>query len=54
MTGGGPGRASLVMVLYIYLSAFEVSDLSYAATMAVILFGIVFALTLIQKKVFGE
>jgi len=54
MTGGGPGRASLVMVLYIYLSAFEVSDLSYAATMAVILFGIVFGLTLIQKKVFGE
>ncbi len=52
MTGGGPGRASLVLVLYIYLSAFEAWDLGYAATIAVMLFCIVFAMTLVQKRVF--
>ena len=52
MTSGGPGRASLVLALHIYLSAFEGWDLGYAATIAVILFSIVFTMTLVQKRVF--
>jgi multiple sugar transport system permease protein len=45
MTGGGPGRASLFYVLYLYRNAFEYNKMGYACAMAWVLFVIILALT---------
>lgn len=50
MTGGGPGRATNVLVYRIYQEAFINYNVGYASAMAVVLFLIVFALTAIQFK----
>lgn len=54
MTGGGPGRASLMLVQYIYDAAINQMRLGYASAAAVLLFLGVFGLTLIQLRVLGE
>lgn len=46
-TGGGPGRSTLVYVLYLYRNAFEFFRLGYASALAWILLGIVLAFTLL-------
>lgn len=53
MTRGGPGYATMPMVQYIYLSAFESFEMGYASAMACVLFAIVLALTLLQLRFFG-
>lgn len=50
MTDGGPGRATNVLVYRIYQEAFENCNVGYASSMAVILFLIIFTITLIQFK----
>lgn len=45
MTGGGPGNASLFLVLYLYRNAFQYFQLGYASVLAWVLFGIIAALT---------
>jgi len=50
MTEGGPGRATSVLVHYLYQSAFEYFQMGYASAIAWVLFFIVFGLTLIQLK----
>lgn len=50
MTGGGPGFSSTVMVHYIYKQAFQVGEMGYASTGGVVLFLIIFILTLLQMK----
>jgi multiple sugar transport system permease protein len=45
MTGGGPGRASLFYVLYLYRNAFEYNKMGYACALAWVLFLIILALT---------
>lgn len=50
MTGGGPGRASLVLVVYMYQQAFNAMNSSYGATIGILLFSIVFLLTLAQLR----
>lgn len=50
MTGGGPGFSSTVMVHYIYKQAFQVGEMGYASAGGVILFLIIFILTLLQMK----
>jgi len=48
MTNGGPGNASLMLVLYIYRNAFQNFDMGYAALLAWVLFCLVLILTLLQ------
>jgi multiple sugar transport system permease protein len=50
MTGGGPGRASFVLVLYIFIKGFEEFSPGYAAALSVILFFIILVITLVQQK----
>lgn len=51
MTGGGPNRATEVVVLLLYNTAFTNFRYSMANAMAVILFFIILALTVFQMKV---
>lgn len=48
MTGGGPGRATSVIVHYLYQNGFEYFRMGYASAMAYVLFFLVFILTIIQ------
>lgn len=48
MTGGGPENGTLVLAFYIYQQAFEFFDIGYASALAMIMFVIVLALTLLQ------
>jgi len=48
MTQGGPENATLVLAFYIYQQAFEFFNVGYAAALAVIMFGMILALTLLQ------
>ena len=50
MTDGGPGRSSNVLVYRIYQEAFRNYDFGYASAYAVVLFLIVFVITLIQFR----
>ncbi len=50
ITRGGPADASLFFVLYIYRWAFEFFQMGYASALAVILFLIVLALTLVVLR----
>ena len=50
MTRGGPGTATLVYVMHLYLNAFEYQKMGYASALAWVLFLIIMALTLIQLK----
>lgn len=54
MTGGGPGRASLVIVYYIYQHAFRWFSMGYAASVALVLFIVIFVLTVIQIRLSGR
>lgn len=49
MTGGGPENSTILMVNYIYGQAFGNAKLGRGAAASVILFLVIFALTLIQK-----
>jgi multiple sugar transport system permease protein len=51
---GGPNYSTLTVVLYMYQTA--ISDLrwGYAATMGVVLFAVIFGLTLVQRLLFGR
>lgn len=51
---GGPLDATMTMVLYIYRTGFRDFQMGYACAVAFILFIIIFVLTLIQRKFFGE
>ncbi len=52
MTGGGPGGETEVLLTYMYRQAFEFLDFGYGAALAVILTAIVFALSVVQLRVF--
>ncbi|MGV8885963.1 MAG: carbohydrate ABC transporter permease [Microbacteriaceae bacterium] len=49
-TSGGPGNSTRVIYYYIYQKAFEQFDMGYASAMAVVLFAIIFTLSLIQIR----
>jgi multiple sugar transport system permease protein len=51
LTAGGPGDASLMLVLYIYQNAFQNFKMGYASVLAWLLFCIVLLITLIQFRV---
>jgi multiple sugar transport system permease protein len=48
MTGGGPENGTLVLAFYIYQQAFEFFEIGYASALAMIMFVIVLALTVVQ------
>jgi ABC-type sugar transport system permease subunit len=50
MTGGGPGRSSFVLVLYIFIQGFTEFSLGYAATIAVVLFASIAIVTVLLQK----
>jgi multiple sugar transport system permease protein len=50
LTRGGPGDATNTMVMYIYNQAFQFFHMGYAAAIAWVLFGIIFAITLMQHQ----
>ncbi|CAH1216293.1 Lactose transport system permease protein LacF [Paenibacillus plantiphilus] len=50
MTGGGPSDSTLFLVLYIFLNGFKYFDMGYASTLSVVLFLMVFVLTVLQFK----
>lgn len=50
MTGGGPGRATNVLVYQIYNEAFINFKFGYSSAIAMVLFGLVLGITIIQFK----
>lgn len=54
LTDGGPLDATLSIVLYMYRHGFKFFNLGYASAMAYVLFGLIFAATLISMKRKGE
>ncbi len=50
MTDGGPADSTMVIVFYIFRSAFRYFQMGYASAMSVVLLGIVLVMTLIQFR----
>jgi multiple sugar transport system permease protein len=50
ITGGGPNDATLFYVLNLYRRAFQYNDMGYACALAVILFGVIFAVSVIELR----
>lgn len=50
ITGGGPVNSTLSVVLYIYRQAFSFYKMGYAATLGFTLAMIIFAVTIVQKR----
>ncbi|WP_231916082.1 carbohydrate ABC transporter permease [Microbacterium karelineae] len=48
LTQGGPGNSTTVLVYYLFRQAFQFNEFGYASAIAVLLFVIVLALTLLQ------
>lgn len=54
MTKGGPANSTMVSVLYIYKQAFEFLNMGYASALAVVLFLIIFVLSIAQLKLYSK
>jgi multiple sugar transport system permease protein len=50
---GAPANALMTVVLFLYNQAFTKFDFDYAAAVGIILFVIIFTITLIQRRLFG-
>jgi ABC-type sugar transport system permease subunit len=50
MTQGGPGRATSVLVYYIYVQAFVNQNFGYASAMATTFFLIILGFTILQFR----
>jgi multiple sugar transport system permease protein len=50
LTQGGPGTSTTVLVYYLYQQAFQFHHFGYGATISLLLFGIVLALTVVQWR----
>jgi multiple sugar transport system permease protein len=48
MTNGGPGRATNVLVIHTYNTAFRQFKFGYSSAIAMVLFGLVMAITIVQ------
>jgi multiple sugar transport system permease protein len=51
---GGPNYSTLTAVLYLYRTAINDVNFGYAAALGVVLFGIIFIATLVQRLLFGK
>ncbi|MFE3449374.1 carbohydrate ABC transporter permease [Nonomuraea sp. NPDC059194] len=54
MTGGGPAKASYTLIYGIYERGFRFFEFGYAATWGMVLFVIVLAISLIQRRFLGR
>lgn len=54
MTKGGPANSTMVSVLYIYKQGFEFLNMGYASALAVVLFLIIFVLSLAQLRLYTK
>ena len=52
MTGGGPGYGTTTLEFYVYQQGFQVGVFGYAAAIGIVLFAIVFAVSLAQLRIF--
>ena len=52
MTGGGPGYGTTTLEFYVYQQGFQVGAFGYAATIGIVLFAVVFAVSLAQLRIF--
>ena len=52
--GGGPGRAGLTLVLYMYQQGFSQYEIGYGAAIAYLLFAIVLAFTAVQFRLLSN
>ena len=51
---GGPNYSTLTAVLYLYQVAIQEVDFGYAAAIGIALFVLIFAITLVQRLLFGK
>lgn len=54
MTGGGPGYGTTTLEFFVYQEAFNVGDFGFGATLGVVLFLIVFVISLAQLRILGR
>lgn len=54
LTDGGPLRRTTTIVMKLYVEGFQRFHMGYAAAIAFTLFGIIFLLTLVQRRVVGS
>jgi len=54
MTGGGPGYATTTVVMQVYNMAFNAYNLGKATALAIVLFFVIMALIIIQRRHFKE
>lgn len=54
MTGGGPGRASYTVIMYLYQTAWRYFRMDYGTTIAIGLALVILFFTLVQFRVFGR
>ena len=54
MTGGGPAGATTTISYYIYNHAFQYFNMGYAAAIAVVLFGLVLVVTIVNWRYGGR
>jgi ABC-type sugar transport system permease subunit len=54
MTNGGPGYSSMVLVMAIYRAAFQQYQMGYASAMAVVMFLLLFIISVLQFKFLGR
>ena len=54
MSSGGPAKTTLTVAYLVYRNGFTNSDMGMAAAIAILLFIIIFALTMIQRRITGS
>jgi ABC-type sugar transport system permease subunit len=54
MTGGGPGYATTTVVMHIFALAFASYNLGKATALAIVLFAVIMALVLVQRRLYRE
>ncbi len=51
---GDPNNSLMTIVLYLFSAAFDQFSFGYAAAVGIVLFGLIFTATLIQRRLFGQ
>ena len=52
MTGGGPGYGTTTLEFYVYHQGFKVGVFGYAAAIGIVLFAVVFMISIVQLRLF--